>query len=254
MAEVVARVRIGVGLEIEIVGRAARPRGAVPQPLLPFRVGIPSLENIVKVAGAQVVGPEDQVARGAGGQVVRRGELPVIEVEGIHQHAFRLVTRPYGERPQVGAGEVAAERDGYFSRGVAHLEQQDAHMGDVVAGALDGLGVHLGGGSGAELAVLWDVGAPRLGEEEGLRDAGEVVTVRVVHVAVAVVVDAVAGDLVLVGPDLSVQVGVVELYPRVQDGHRYRVGIAPLDLPGGRRAYVRPGHSRHASDGLPGVA
>ena len=50
----------------------------------------------------------------------------------------------------------------------------------------------------------------------------EVPSVEVVDVAVAVVVDAVAGNLAGVGPDVGLEVGMVEVDARVNDGHHDR--------------------------------
>src|SRR5262249_9769888 len=76
----------------------------------------------------------------------------------------------------------------------------------------------------------------------------EVVAVDVIHVAVVVVVDAVAGDLARVGPDVGGQVGVGVVHAGVEDGDDHTTG-AGGDVPrlGGVDVGVR------GAAGLPGV-
>jgi hypothetical protein len=66
--------------------------------------------------------------------------------------------------------------------------------------------------------------------------------VHVVHVTVAVVVEAVARDLTGIRPDVRREVGVVVVDPAVDDGDDDR-GIADRDLPGLRCVDVRVGRA-----------
>ena len=188
------------------------------------------------------------------------GHEEVVGGCGLIDHAGHRPART-AAAPGV-VGDRGAVRDGICERrhrvgGVAaaggrqELERHDPHSGrhthhsDVVGHAGDRAG-HVG----AVVVVVVRVGIV----------VDEVPAVEVVDVAVAVVVDAVAGDLARVGPDVGLEVGMVEVDARVDDGHHHRriaQGVRPcaggIDAVGSREApeLVEPrvgrqvGHAHH---------
>src|SRR5207249_4602230 len=87
------------------------------------------------------------------------------------------------------------------------------HAAGAVVGEVGQRVIMVGGGHGDDVV---QVVAGRVGGREIVVVA--VVAVHVVHEAVVVVVDAVAGDLAGVGPDVVAQVGVVVIDAGVDDG------------------------------------
>ena len=90
----------------------------------------------------------------------------------------------------------------------------------------------------------------------------EVPSMKVVDVAVPVVVDAVVGNFAGVGPDVGLEVGMVEVDARVDDGHhdrRIAQGECPstgrIDPVGTREApqFVEPRVGRQVGDADHGI-
>ena len=98
-----------------------------------------------------------------------------------------------------------------------------------------------------------DVGAVIAGIGHGAGAVHKVVAVHVVHIAVAVVVYAVAGYLAGISPQVADYVRVGEVQAGVNDGYDDLVGGGPGKAPGGQKANVSLGCAAETVYGLAGV-
>ena len=92
---------------------------------------------------------------------------------------------------------------------------------------------------------------PGIGHHAGSTD--KVVTVHVVHIAIAVVVQPVIRDLAGIRPQVAHDVRVRQVQPRVNDRHHNFVARWPGQAPGTEKTNIRVGGTSEAVDLLAGV-